>query len=466
MKKYLLPLILLVFFLSACGSGNETAQNSLRPSLEGSKTTESSGTEQSGSEETSSAEETKDLTYLKERAGTYYLNSLVQGNEIMKSSDIAEVEGFGMEMLIHLKDDGKGQLKVFGETRDFSWDDKTITFTGEASTEYTWSEDGGLGFRSKDATYVFSKEKAAVIAEREKKKKAEEKVKQTAEADGTNDSPKGDDPEWNADQPAEGAIAQIEVVGADWLKSEDITAVLCIWYDYTNLTGDYLSPYAFAAEVQQDGKTYEEYEVPLDEEDKVDETGSRYMQIQPGTSNRSVHFFEADPSGGKITYTVTDAATNTVLIKETFDPKALPGRPEKSYVPEEIPNVTLPDSVPAKGVYEEDYQLEIKTLETVSEENTSEEMIRVWFEFTNNSDSAISPYMVLYLRAIQDGMSLNPGWSSLNDSDLDKIYKEVKAGATAKFCYEWYLISESPVSVEAYDWFSGETVLGKVFELK
>lgn len=460
MKKKILLLILAISLISgACGSVKEDG------SAAGASRTEQ-GTEVSlaaAAVSAAQAEETitpspietpePEPAYLKERAGKYYLGEIDQAGIKMRLKDIARIEGYGIVMQLDLKKNGSGIMMVFGEEWSFTWDEHQFAFDGE-TVDYSWTKEDGVFFTKEGIVYHFAYQKASDIVKAEEAKKeaqAEEqkKAKEKKEAEESKSS-----------------IAYAVMTGADWVALADSDAAgLCVWYEFTNKTDEYISPYAFQAEIRQGDVVTPEGSVSLSDEEAVPEEDYRYTEVQPGGTCRSIHLFAADPDGGKIRYTVEDE-NGEILINEKLDPKDLPGRPEEDFVPEKIEDLSYMDSLPAKGDYNELYQLTVKKDASVVESSIGKgKMLRVPFTFTNNSAKTVSPYMVVYLRAVQDGISLNPGWSSSDDPDLQLIYEDVPPGEKAAFYYEWHLISDSPVAVEAYDWFDGKAVLGRAYDL-
>lgn len=473
-RKVLLFVAAISLLAGACGNAAAPAQTAESSQVRSEAVSESPAASSSTAVSSAGAEAAAAVTptetpepepaYLKERAGRYYLGNLIQADKRMTLEEIAEVEGYGIEMQLDLQEDGTGTMMVFGEKWDFTWDEQCLQFEKENS-DYVWTKKNGISFKKDGASYLFTTQKASdIIKAKEADAEAEKQAKEEAKKEEAKEEKKQE--EQKKVEEAESDIAYAVMTGADWvtLSDSDVTG-LCIWYEYTNKTDKYLSPYAFRAEIEQDDAVTEEGTVSLSAEEEIPENDYRYTEVQPGSTSRSIHLFSANPDGGTIRYTLKDE-NGVIMISEELDPADLPGRPEEEFIPEEIIDLSYMEELPAKGVYNDSYELSIKkSAEIVSSAADGGKMLRVKFSLTNNSSETVSPYMVVYLRAVQDGISLNPGWSSADDPDLQLIYEDVPPGEKATFYYEWHLISDSPVAVEAYDWFDGKAVLGRAYNL-
>ena len=93
-------------------------------------------------------------------------------------------------------------------------------------------------------------------------------------------------------------------------------------------------------------------------------------------------------------------------------------------------------------------------------------MIVVNYDFTNNSDEAIAPFVGISMQAFQDGVELEMAIAmdaSVYDAAIGQ--KELKPGASLAGCqFAYVLTSESPVEVEVGPLF-GDAVLFKTFEV-
>lgn len=74
------------------------------------------------------------------------------------------------------------------------------------------------------------------------------------------------------------------------------------------------------------------------------------------------------------------------------------------------------------------------------------QILRVYFDFVNRSDSAISPMELLQISAVQDGHTL--GWAADADSSEDSnLSLRLQPGYSARCVLQYALVSESTVAV-------------------
>lgn len=92
--------------------------------------------------------------------------------------------------------------------------------------------------------------------------------------------------------------------------------------------------------------------------------------------------------------------------------------------------------------------------------------IIVNYDFTNNSDDTIAPFIALDMKAYQDGVSLEIAFvmdADVYDAGIGQ--KEIKPGASITGCQNAYVLtSNSPVEVEVGALF-GDPVLFKTFDV-
>ncbi len=466
-KRTLLITALLIFVLAAAGCGSTPASQDTSESK--SQEVSSASAEEAGAEEakgdtkeesktaeaaqeSSAASETKETAgfSMKDRAGTYHLTTMIMEGFETATGDLAILEELGMGMTLVLNEDGTGILNI-GEETEITWDEKTITSEGEPM-KYTYDPElQKITLTEEEAEMSFTIMTAAELIE----------AGLGTEGDGSQLAGLVDESE-DAD------AVEYEMVGADWIgiseTEEDRTEGLCIWYDLTNKSDDYMAMYYVTVRAEQDGRELEEGMIyPID---LIDGEEYRYSSIRPGVTCRAIHLLDADPKGGRIKYTVSAGYLNDSVIFETeLDPKKLPGGPGEVFEPEKIEKIDWLDDVEESGVCSEEYEVTIKNSE-IKIDDEKERYLRVWFEFTNNSEEDAAFYNACSYRAVQDGVSLNTGWSSYDDTALDAVYDDVAPGETAEVCVEWVLRDDSPVAVEVYDWWTEEIVLGKAFDVK
>ena len=90
--------------------------------------------------------------------GKYKLTEMKRGDDT-NSDDVLDYMEKHMNQIctIDLHDDGTGELLLFDETRDFTWDHRSFTIiSGNDNISYTY-KNGTLTFTSRGVTLVFTK---------------------------------------------------------------------------------------------------------------------------------------------------------------------------------------------------------------------------------------------------------------------------------------------------------------------
>lgn len=87
--------------------------------------------------------------------GTYKLTGIERDGED-QSNSISILEGLGMTATMELRDDNTGELDLFGEKSEITYDGKTLTIDGQ-STEYKY-KDGELSMEQGDSKLIFTKD--------------------------------------------------------------------------------------------------------------------------------------------------------------------------------------------------------------------------------------------------------------------------------------------------------------------
>lgn len=64
-------------------------------------------------------------------AGTYEMTAMSENGQDMTST-VESLKAFGLTATMTIKDDGTGTLSLFGTDYSLTWDDKTVTYGGQA----------------------------------------------------------------------------------------------------------------------------------------------------------------------------------------------------------------------------------------------------------------------------------------------------------------------------------------------
>lgn len=259
--------------------------------------------------------------------------------------------------------------------------------------------------------------------------------------------------------------SKITVIGAEKIIDYDEKDALRVWFDITNTTDE--SKYlAWTYEFKATQDDYELLETSSGVEFTVEEEGNDIRDVRPGVTVRATKEVVMKPDGGKIVLSFIDSYDEEKVVTVELDPKNLPGAPKEEFVPATVEDPKWLDGYSAKGQYEafgDVYDVEIEKFE-LTESYNGEKLIRVYFNFKNNSDEATSFHMNMTPIAYQDGVGLDTGYADASVEEDDNYSKEIGVGESIKVASCYKLISESPVEVELID-LSGSGV-GVVYNIK
>ena len=140
-------------------------------------------------------------------------------------------------------------------------------------------------------------------------------------------------------------------------------------------------------------------------------------------------------------------------VTMTFDPRNLQGRPADEYTIEPCSSDEFVAGLAAEGVYDEDFYISITGSEVVDGWPSDSPVIRVFFDFTNNSQEAASFWSKTSIVAMQDGIQLSYN-SAYDDVETDANETvEIQPGETISVstCFSIH-DTGSPVSVRLRDY--------------
>lgn len=264
----------------------------------------------------------------------------------------------------------------------------------------------------------------------------------------------------------EGSFAAA-VKGAELFDDEDGAKAIRIYIDFLNKAGSYTTSYADEIDdvvlTQNDEDLSYTYAVFGED---VAEFGNDLKNIRPGVTIRVVEEYALSEETGTVKFALGAPNQDNDVLSYEFDLTALPGAPE-TFTPAPIKapsfNMGLPDSGKVTDYYDDEVQhdVTIANAEFV-ESRDDEKLIRVTFNFTNNSTEAIDISRACDIRIFQDGIQLEES-SAKDVSDAERIYFDAcEPGATVTVANSYELISDSPVEVEVYDTWN-DAGLAKLF---
>ncbi len=350
---------------------------------------------------------------------------------------------------LEIEADGVGVLVFEGENYSMEWEysNNLFTFEDEDGSTFVGSYVEGTiaGILDGDIEYVFEKESAGG------KKPA---AAQPAE------------PEEDGFEPVSATLGgyEVSVVGAELFTDTDDKDAIRIYWDFTNTSEE--STYAYcdlSVMMEQEGfeltSTYAYFE------DDVPEYGNDTLDLRPGVSIRCISEYNCKADGEPISFTIYDWYDEDDALTVEFDPKNLPGRPEKDLEIEPVSDPAWTEGMEMEGYVGEDAYVVIEDYEVVPGWDSGEEVIRVYFTFTNEYDEAASMWWAANYRAFQDGVELNEDWAEQDVAEDENATLDIEPGESVYCSVCWELRSDSPVEIEVYDSWT-EEYIGYVFEVE
>ena len=395
-------------------------------------------------------------------AGYYSVFSITEDGETMSQ---AELEELGLEIYMELKDDGTGVINIAGDETRITWEDGSITNEGETKAyalaggmlTLDLSEDGEefilifkKGTKPQNSSSGGIK---GMLGDAGGAAPAEEPAEEPEEEPAEEPSVQGADFE-----PVGGYIDEcyVEIIGAEQFKDIDGKDAIRFYLDFTNNSDEITSCWwECDFEAEQSGfelvGTYASYE------DDVPEYGNTSRNVLPGVTIRCIEEFNFQPTGGPVTLTVSNYDGDKLTA--TFDAENLPGRPG-NWEPERSDGSFTADL--SDLIETDEFTLFIDEAEYAETYFDDEEVVRVYFEYTNNSDEAESCYMASNIYLFQNGIALNSSYSS-EDLESDELYnQDVEPGETVYCSSCWELIDDvdyAPIEVVVEN-YSGDILGG------
>ncbi len=385
------------------------------------------------------------------------------------------LESFGMDVnafYIVLEDDGTGYLVIPGEDAEaFTWADNKLK-SGNDEIPYTIDGDT-LTIADDNANMSFTRSneeppaKPTLSSDDEESSSEESTSSETSEAvtsQNADDSVK-EDTVASVTEPTSADLGDyhISILSAEQFTDSNDKDSIRFYFDFTNNSDDVKSFY-FACTTEAYQEDYELVETYSDFDD-APEIGNSYLYILPGVTIRCVAEYNFKPSGGEIKFTITQGYHGDSMTM-TFDPQALTGRPAEDFTIEARNSDQYVENLPSEGVCGEDCYVSITKSEVVDSNKTGEKVIRVYFDFTNNSDEENSFYNLFSLNAMQDGIELGTTWSDDYVTEESNIHSDVQPGETITMakCFTIHDTGSS-VAVMLED-FKSDNDLGTTFEVK
>ena len=257
----------------------------------------------------------------------------------------------------------------------------------------------------------------------------------------------------------------INVLGCEKIKDYDEKPAIRVWFDVTNTSEETCyTNYNYEFTATQDG--YELTETSADYEMRVDAADTGSLEIRPGVTIRTCEEYNFKEDGGDITIGFNNYYSEEEPVTINFDPKNLPGAPKEEFVIEKVADPQWVKDLKAEGVYDVydvKYDIKIEKSEFV-EDYDGNKLIRVYYDFKNNSEEAESFSSNITHGAFQDGIELPISYPKEKVAEDENYTVEVEPGKSIKLAYSYKLRTDSPVEIDLRD-FNG-TGVGTVYEVK
>lgn len=296
------------------------------------------------------------------------------------------------------------------------------------------------------------------------------------------ETPSGNDAEQTTEAPKDTSLAKGEwsnksgafalaLVGAELFDDEDGEKAIRVYFDFTNKESSYTTSFTDEKNditLTQNGEELDDTRAVYGED--VAEVENHKKNVRPGVTIRCIGEYVLNAETGKVALEVTAHNTDNAVLTYELDLAALPGAPKEAFVAKEIAAPDFNNGWPESGQIAHYYtgkgmhNFAIKNAEFVDGTKDTK-LIRVFFEFTNNTEDATDLFDAIDLRIFQDGIQLLEGQSAqLCETDL-AFSRDVEPGQTVTVSNVYILTSDSPVEVEANDIWN-DTGVAKQFKVQ
>ncbi len=220
----------------------------------------------------------------------------------------------------------------------------------------------------------------------------------------------------------------LSVIGSEEFTDVDGDTAIRVYYEYTNNFEDGYSQSAYNAliyDASQDGNQLQETYAA--NESSVENNSTYY--IRQGLTIQCFVEFKYNPNGGSVDFNVygNNDGESGGVVSSSYVPGSLPGAPAP-YVITPVSDPRWTTTLEAEGALDSFY-VAVKDAELVADANGNQ-AIRVYYEFTNNSDYSTSIGDELYIFTYQDGISLDYT-NAASESETDtNYYTKVEPGST------------------------------------
>ena len=462
-KKLLALVMALILALALCACGEsktETAKEAIPTPTPAPAATAAPAAP--AATEAPKAAETKAAT--DSPVGVYEITKSVSDG---KEEDLAALKEMGIAMYLVLEEDGTAYLDLFGERTPLKWTDKEFLDDEGSSIAYTYANDV-ITMIADDGTMTCERLVGDALKAYEENGSGslDNLISGIGSQLGEQLSGLGDqlgeqlgglgglgDWDWN-DEPVESDIPdgepsvgpvsgvigdyEITILGAEAVLDVDDEPAIIFWYEFTNLSDEPNSAgMALDLSTGQDGW---QLFMTFQTEDHPEEYNA-YMMVAPDHTIRCFETYKYNPDGGVVAFQIEDFWSEETVTYYA-DPKNPTGAPTEPFV---IPvDGNIPDIM--YEIESTDGNFEVTGIEII-EDIDGNDAIRIFIDYTNNTDEESSLFMAYDIYPMQDGIQLSGVLPAEDIEEDENSYTDIKPGETITCAKVYELRSDSPISV-------------------
>lgn len=255
----------------------------------------------------------------------------------------------------------------------------------------------------------------------------------------------------------------VSFIGATDFTDVDGDSAMRIYYEFTNNASYSVSADSILGfSISQDGDDLNQTYAYDDSEAYKNQS----YRIRPGITIQCCYEFKYSPDGGAVSITASgwDGEEREGAVRSSYIPGQLPGKPAQ-YVIKPIFRPHWTNHIPNIGTLESCYQVSVQKFENTTD-ILGNHVVRIYYEFTNNSEYTNSLADTLLVNTYQDGISLDTTTVAvLSDTDIN-FCKGIAPGETTTASCVFILRNDlTPVEAEIESRSSYDAV-GLTFEIE